>query len=269
MSYGIPYKGSKNIYAAKILEALPPGKRLVDLFAGGCAITDCAIRKFPDKWETVLVNDIDERPLNLYKSCLMGVVPVSDKYVSREEFENADWATRLVWSFGYNCRSYLYGRNIEERKRKLHEWVLTCECEDGEFPGIGERKNRRLFCVQKNNVQSERLEHIERLERLESLHNPFALACIEFSYMPYWRYEHKEGDVVYCDIPYQNTACDQYIKPFNHDKFWKWAIKQPYDVYVSERRIPDLRYFVGVWMIPNRAAVKGTYGYKREYLLKV
>lgn len=269
MSYGIPYKGSKNIYAVKILEALPPGKRLVDLFAGGCAIADCALRKFPGKWETVLANDIDERPLNLYKSCIMGVVPVSDKWVSRDEFASADWATRLVWSFGNNWRSYLYGRNIEERKRKLHEWVLTGECSVCAFPGIDGCKNRRLFLCSKNNVQSERLKHLENLERLEALHNPFALACIEFSHMPYWRYKHKDGDVVYCDIPCQNTSCDQYIKLFNHDKFWKWARKQPYDVYVSERRIPDLRYFVGVWMIQNRATGKGTHGYKREYLLKV
>ena len=51
MSLGIPYMGSKNIYAKQICEALPSGKRLVDLFAGGCAISDCAIRKYPNKWK--------------------------------------------------------------------------------------------------------------------------------------------------------------------------------------------------------------------------
>lgn len=42
--YGIPYKGNKSKIAEEILEQLPSGKRLVDLFGGGFAITDCALR---------------------------------------------------------------------------------------------------------------------------------------------------------------------------------------------------------------------------------
>ena len=33
--YGVPYKGSKSKIAEEILEQLPSGKRLVDLFWGG------------------------------------------------------------------------------------------------------------------------------------------------------------------------------------------------------------------------------------------
>ena len=42
ISYGVPFKGSKNAIADWVIDQLPPGKRLVDLFAGGCAITHCA-----------------------------------------------------------------------------------------------------------------------------------------------------------------------------------------------------------------------------------
>ena len=47
--YGIPYKGNKSKIAEELLAQLPSGKRLVDLFGGGFAITDCALRKYPYK----------------------------------------------------------------------------------------------------------------------------------------------------------------------------------------------------------------------------
>lgn len=57
MGYGIPYLGSKNRIAKDIIEVLPRGKRLVDLFAGGCAITHCGM--LSGKWKEFLVNDIN------------------------------------------------------------------------------------------------------------------------------------------------------------------------------------------------------------------
>lgn len=55
-TYGVPYRGSKNKLAEDIIALLPKGKRLVDLFAGGCAITHCAL--LSGKWETILSNDL-------------------------------------------------------------------------------------------------------------------------------------------------------------------------------------------------------------------
>lgn len=46
--YGMPYKGSKSKIADQIIHALPVGKRLVDLFGGGGAITHCA--RLSNKW---------------------------------------------------------------------------------------------------------------------------------------------------------------------------------------------------------------------------
>ena len=42
-SFGAPYMGSKNRMAKDIIELLPSGRRFVDLFAGGCAMTHAAI----------------------------------------------------------------------------------------------------------------------------------------------------------------------------------------------------------------------------------
>lgn len=56
MTYGVPYRGSKNKLAEDIIDVLPEGRRLVDLFAGGCAITHAA--SLSNKWDKVLSNDL-------------------------------------------------------------------------------------------------------------------------------------------------------------------------------------------------------------------
>ena len=49
MRYGIGYQGSKNGIAEQIIAHLPAGRRLVDLFGGGFAISHCAL--LSGKWE--------------------------------------------------------------------------------------------------------------------------------------------------------------------------------------------------------------------------
>ena len=41
-NYGLPYQGSKNQIAEDIIDFLPSGNRLVDLFGGGGSISHCA-----------------------------------------------------------------------------------------------------------------------------------------------------------------------------------------------------------------------------------
>ena len=43
MNYGLPYTGSKNTLAEKIIKHLPDADTLVDVFFGCGAITHCAI----------------------------------------------------------------------------------------------------------------------------------------------------------------------------------------------------------------------------------
>ena len=51
--YGVPYQGNKSRIADIIINILPQGKRLVDLFGGGGAITHCGM--LSGKWGGVLV----------------------------------------------------------------------------------------------------------------------------------------------------------------------------------------------------------------------
>lgn len=43
MNLGLPYMGSKNKIARKIIDVLPSGSAFVDLFCGGCAVTHAAM----------------------------------------------------------------------------------------------------------------------------------------------------------------------------------------------------------------------------------
>ena len=126
MSFGLPYKGSKSSIAKDIVAILPGGKRLVDLFCGGCAITDYAMKK-TDKFNRFLINDIDERNPKTYMKALNGGFRNEDRWISRQDFfkikETDDYA-RLCFSFGNNGKTYMYGPQIEPYKRAIHHIVF-------------------------------------------------------------------------------------------------------------------------------------------------
>jgi site-specific DNA-adenine methylase len=264
MAFGIPYCGSKNIYAKKICDALPNGERLVDLFAGGGAITDCAMKKF-NKWKKFLINDINPEPINLYVNCLAGKNPVSYNWVSREEFKKADWASRLVWSFANGLRTYIYGVKNEN---KLHSIWYDEVVNSWDYVVSNVLVDRKLWYLKNIKSRGVRMLHLERLHRLDCLKCLDCLERLEKSNISYLEYNHEEGDVVYCDIPYEDTKCDQYATPFNHEEFWNWARSRPYDVYVSERTIPNDATIILAKDVPNRLA-SGTKGYRTDYLVKI
>lgn len=68
--YGICYQGSKNKIAKKIIELLPKHKYFVDLFAGGCAMSHCAL--ISNKYEKIILNDINADILKLFKNAIAG-----------------------------------------------------------------------------------------------------------------------------------------------------------------------------------------------------
>lgn len=118
--YGIPYQGSKNAIAAHIVaEFLPPSACLVDIFAGGCAITHAALEA---GWHKVIANDISDAP-ELFAAAARGEYKNEKRWISREDFarlKNKDVYVRYCWSYGNNAKEYLYSREIEPWKKALH-----------------------------------------------------------------------------------------------------------------------------------------------------
>lgn len=119
--YGIPYKGSKNGIAEWVVDILPEADNLYDLFAGGCAVTHCAMES--GKWENYIINDIEPGIVQLFKDATNGKLANEERWISRETFEmfkDTDPYIRYVWSFGNNGRNYLYAPEIERFKKHLH-----------------------------------------------------------------------------------------------------------------------------------------------------
>jgi hypothetical protein len=61
---------------------------------------------------------------------------------------------------------------------------------------------------------------------------------------------------VYCDPPYKGTA--GYLKSFDHDKFWKWVVKQTEPVFVSEYNAPKEIKVIAAFHKKTRLSSKGT-----------
>ena len=121
MNYGLPYKGSKNRLAERIVELLPPRKHFYDLFCGGCAVTHAAM--MTRKWEDFTINDLNWQCPTLFIDALNGKYKDDTRWISREDFfrlKDSDPYVAFVWSFGNNLRDYIYSREIEPLKKAIH-----------------------------------------------------------------------------------------------------------------------------------------------------
>ena len=132
--YGLPYQGSKNKIAPWVIEYMPKAHTLVDLFAGGCAVTHCAL--LSDKYEEVIANDITDS-VELFRDALEGSLEKyePDRFRTREDFfaeKDNNPFVRIIYSFGNDQRTYLYGRNIEPYKKAVHEMLYA--------PTVNERR---------------------------------------------------------------------------------------------------------------------------------
>lgn len=126
MAYGLPYKGSKSGIVKDLVAILPSGERLVDLFCGGCSVTDYAMKN-TGKYREFLVNDLEPMLPATYLKALRGGFAGEDRWISREEFhrlKDNDAYVSLCFSFGNNCKTYMYGPDIEPYKEAIHSIVF-------------------------------------------------------------------------------------------------------------------------------------------------
>lgn len=288
MRYGVGYLGSKNRIAKDIVNALPSGKRFIDLFGGGGAISHCAA--LSDKWNAVVYSDIIPSIVELVDNLFKGNYannPSLFEWVSRQRFFaelDSNPIIRWCWSFGNNGKHYLYGEKVEAQKEAIHKAIVEAvyspqflAITGGEIPfhrsGVSERKKDWLaFCRKRlHSVDANRVPHLERLSCIQSLINLEQIAgsspvsgihCMTRSYTDY---DYEAGDVVYCDIPYKGTDCKSY-RGFNHEAFWAWARRVP--CYVSEYNAPQ--DFECVWekRLAILADTDGTHGHAMERLYR-
>lgn len=271
--YGVPCKGSKNGIANWIIDMLPTGDTLVDLFCGGCAVTHAAL--LSGKWEHFIANDIDGRMPQFFIDAIHGKYTTENhkEWISREEFHAnkvADIYTAIVWSFGNNGVDYLYARENEPIKHALHMAVMFDDVTelqqwfDVEKSGLPTVKERMSYYRKKRKKDyqfpfaarlesAERLQVFERLQALEQLQGLYNLCAVEglqtlkgscstlcgisIYGKPYDEVDIPKGTVIYCDPPYKGTNCGRY-DGFDSDRFHEWAREQD-NIFISEYQMPD------------------------------
>ena len=157
-NYGVPYKGSKNMIAEWVVSHVPECGTFFDVFAGGCAVTDCILRK--GRAKHVVANDLDLMPVKCFEMAVHGDFADEDRWISREAFfalKSTDPYVRFCYSFGNNAKNYMYNTTIEPYKRAIH-YVLfhdywddfdrlcpeVCNVCRSALDGITDRKERRV-----------------------------------------------------------------------------------------------------------------------------
>lgn len=248
--------GSKTKMARTIHKILPSGERFVDLFGGGFAMSHSALL-LPDKYNKVLYNDYNTLLVELINKALRGEYSYKTfkpEFITREKFDelkDIDGYVKYIWSFGNSGKNYLFAKDAEALKHTAHDLIVFGK-KSNELekicPGINDAvksrdiHSRRMdFCafvkMRKNRFDQEQFQQLERLQRLQQLNR---LERLELANMSYLDYEYKEGDIVYCDPPYEGTA--DYGDSFDFKEFYDWAYSRPYQVWFSSYRISDKRF---------------------------
>ena len=243
-SYGLPYQGSKNKIAEFIISKLPRAEHFYDLFAGGCAITHCAL--VSGKYNHIHANDIQVKYPQLFYDAAHGKYKNENRVITRDEFfmfKDSDALVELCWSFGNGRKDYLWDKNIEDVKQAACKVIM---CDD--------KQKRRLYFrefinkLQSNMTNDEKskllqlqsLESIERLERIQCLERLGEMHILERLYISGKSYNEVEilpNSVVYCDPPYIGTK--GYCVEFDHEQFYEWLRNTNFPVYISEYTMPS------------------------------
>lgn len=258
---GLPYVGNKGQKAEKIIDILPSGDRLIDVFGGGGSISLTAASS--GKWDEVVYNDRRKTVVNLLKA-LIEDKPHFDLmkyiYMDRETFYN--WRDNMpdslertlvltVWSFSNNLHDYLWGKKIAKEKLQLTRalfWGNTGTKLDGlysyaknETSIAGKYRMFHKWRLEKMNIgsrydvlqQLQQLQQLLQLQQFERLEQLEKLQRLEFLTLDYRSLKIGPEDVVYCDPPYIGTG--QNYGGFDNESFQRWLAKCPAkQIYISE-----------------------------------
>lgn len=250
----MPYQGSKRRFAEWILEHLPYRTHFYDIFAGGCAISDCALKS--NKFRYVHGNDITDSAL-FFKDVIQGILPDMREFISRKEFyakKDDDAYICMSWSFGSDLRTYLYSHKKEDIFRRIHEDIFMDGITTQEDYRERVMQFRKFFKIAIYDVTDADIRSImsdlrmpvyERQKRLYSLSESFRVFDTE-RFIPTMqdytdiRVESPDS-VIYCDIPY--FGCVNYNKgKFDHERFYTWCENQSVPVFISEKWMPEDRF---------------------------
>ena len=261
--YGMPYMGSKSGIAEKIIDILPKAPVLYDLFGGGGAISHCAA--LSRKWRKIVYNDINYVIVAGFKNSVHGGFDNERRWISRNDFfrlKDSDPYVNLCFSFGNKGNSYAYAPEVEKYKKALHYAVAFDDFSKITkllgfniapfLTGINDINERRLIArktikdnlnlirhsFKKNETERLfRLQHFERLEQIKHIGGDYL--NIDFYHTDYKLISLRDQGIIYCDIPYENTAQYAGAGKFDHKIFYEWCNYQSLPIYVSSYEITN------------------------------
>ena len=240
LRYGTPYRGSKNAIAEWVVEHLPSAPVLVDLFAGGCAVTHAAM--LSGRFKRFVANDLTEAP-QVFADAVNGEFDGFATVPTREEFLSSDDdALRLMYSFGNNREDYLWSRDLEPVKVSASRMVLGASVHERKraykdfmraLRSYLESAGRMPGCDRQHDGS---LEGLQGLERLQGLDGPLTVSRSDYRAVGV-----PVGATVYADPPYRGTDCRGYhdVGRFDFEAFDTWLSVVPFMVVVSEYTAPD------------------------------
>lgn len=237
--YGLPYQGSKNSIAKWVIDHLPPADTLVDLMAGGCAVSHAALMS--GKYKHVIANDITDTAF-IFDAAMRGEMDGYATVLTRDEFhavKATDTLGSIFYSFGNNREDYVYGADLEQLKTAATSMVLA--------PSIHERRlaYRRFLTMLDNHIRANggvknnwrNLDPVQRLERVQALSQIDTQATFTPLQGDYRNVRIPRNAVVYIDPPYLGTNCGAY-NGFDFDAFYAWLRTVPNLTIISEYTAP-------------------------------
>ena len=258
-SLGLPYQGSKNKVAKKIVEIIKQNfgtdKVVYDIFGGGGAITaECLINGLD-----VHYNDHCEFITAAFQKVIssdrdwLKTLPVSRgeffKIRAKQDKTLDDELKILVNSFGNNRQSYMYAKSFADDKYRLAIEIIA---KHDVFSGYKQTETYQNAARQIDAgqlvqlVQIQQLQRLEQLERLQQLQQFQQLEQLEITSKDYRDFSGVKGAVFYLDPPYENSYVGGYSdsKQFNHAEFYNWAVEMAREniVLLSSYTVSDDRF---------------------------
>lgn len=245
--YGIPYQGSKAKIMDQIYRLFPNADHFYDLFGGGFSVTHYMIENRSKSYRHFHYNELRKGIPQLVQDAIDGKYNFDvfkPKWISREKFmqeKENDPYIKIIWSFGNNGESYLFGKDIEQEKRSMHMAVVFDEFDSfmkdtfkiDRWPNQLSITAKRLYLKK---LCSNRID-LEQLEQLQQLQQRLILTNLDYREV---KIEH--NSVIYCDIPYSGTT--DYGNSFSHKDFFEWAAIQENPLFISEYNVDDPRFYI-------------------------
>lgn len=228
MKYGLPYKGSKNAIAQKIVDALPSGESFCDACCGGGAILMASA--LSGKYTRVTGYDINEAIVGLIRATMIDFWTIDYEHdlpsVDRKAFFEArnrsagisDWLVRYCYSFGNDGQTFLWSDETHEGFRLLED-AIRGKTLDERSHAIQELAKRKDAIELMSRVEPfVRLRRIKKVEK--TVLDSKTTTSIDVGVKSMFDVDYDKFDVIYFDPPYKDTKGYFKVK-FDYSAFEK------------------------------------------------